>query len=95
MESQPNADLDKLALIRLYITDGITLPFVSSPPSIAYANTDTVTENEQAVRTRLQEYIAFGAVCQLPESYDTTAHGIQPLHVTVSVLAYAIEGVTP
>lgn len=83
MESQPNADLDKLELIRSYITDGITLPFVSSPPSIAYANTDTVTENEQAVRTRLQEYIAFGAVCQLPESYDTEAHGIQPLHVII------------
>lgn len=83
MEAQPGADLAELQLIRSYITEGITLPFLSTPPPITYANTDTVTENEAAVRIRLQEYISFGAVVELPSSYDTSTHGIQPLHCII------------
>jgi len=83
MEAQPGADLAELQLIRSYITEGITLPFLSTPPPITYANTDTVIENEAAVRTRLLEYISFGAVVELPSSYDTSTHGVQPLHCIV------------
>jgi hypothetical protein len=83
MEAQPGADLAELQLIRSYITEGITLPFLTTPTPIVYANTDTVKEHEAAVRIRLQEYISFGAVSELPSSYDTSAHGIQPLHCII------------
>jgi hypothetical protein len=83
MEAQPNANHEELSVIRSHITDGVSLPFLSVPAPITYSNTPAVQENADAVRIRLREYIAFGAVRELPASHDTSAHGIQPLHVII------------
>jgi hypothetical protein len=83
MAALPNANHAELAEIRSHITDGVSLPFLTTPVAITYANTPAVQENADAVRTRLQEYMAFGAVRELPASHDTSTHGIQPLHVII------------
>jgi hypothetical protein len=83
MAALPNANHTELAEIRSHITDGVSLPFLTTPVAITYANTPAVGENADAVRTRLQEYMAFGAVRELPASHDTSTHGVQPLHVII------------
>jgi hypothetical protein len=83
MGDEPAADADTLALIRSYITDGVSLPLLTEPTATAYTNTPTVDEHEDAVRARLQEYKEFGAVIELDSSTDTTGLRIQPLHVII------------
>jgi hypothetical protein len=83
MLSQPGADVTELQAIRAHITDGVSLPLLTSPTAIVYQNTPTVLENAEAVRKRLQEYIAFGAVIELPASHDVANESIQPLHVII------------
>ena len=85
MRAQPDANLQELADIEAHITQGVSLPLVSTPTTVVYANTPTVLQHASAVRARLREYMDFGAVIQLP----TDAHladdslRIQPLHVII------------
>ena len=85
MRAQPDANLQELADIEAHITQGVSLPLVSTPTTVVYANTPTVLQHASAVRARLREYMDFGAVVQLP----TDAHladdslRIQPLHVII------------
>ena len=85
MRAQPGADLHELAEIESHITHGVSLPLVSSPAAVVYANTPTVLQHASDVRTRLREYMQFGAVVRLPADAhltDTTLR-IQPLHVII------------
>jgi hypothetical protein len=82
MRQQPGADQAQLDTIYRHITEGVSLPFISIPSPVNYANTNTVVENMEVVRTRLAEYMSFGAVVEMPASYSPT-HGIQPLHVII------------
>ena len=85
MRAQPGADQHELSEIESHITHGVTLPLVSAPSSVAYANTPTVLQHADAVRARLHEYMQFGAVVQLPADAhlaDATLR-IQPLHVII------------
>ena len=85
MRAQPGADQHELSIIEAHITEGISLPLVSAPSTVAYSNTPTVVQHAGDVRTRLREYMQFGAVRRLP----TDAHlsdsslRIQPLHVII------------
>jgi len=85
MRAQPGADLRELAEIEAHITQGVSLSLLSLPSTDSYANTPTVAENADAVRTRLREYMQFGAVTRLPADTPLLAEGlrIQPLHVII------------
>lgn len=83
MRAEPDADLVELSEIEAHVTEGISLPFLSSPDVASFANTPTVLEHEAVVRQRLREYMAFGAVVELPPSADLSALHIQPLHVII------------
>ena len=52
MRAQPGADQHELSEIESHITHGVTLPLVSAPSSVAYANTPTVLQHADAVRKR-------------------------------------------
>jgi hypothetical protein len=82
MESELGADKGEMVAIRSYIEHGVTIPLVSQPAPLFYNNTNAVNENPLAVRSRLRDYIAFGAVEALP-SNEQPIHGIQPLHAVV------------
>ena len=85
MRAQPGADQHELSIIEAHLTEGISLPLVSAPSTVTYSNTPTVVQHAGDVRTRLREYMQFGAVRRLP----TDAHlsdsslRIQPLHVII------------
>ena len=85
MRAQPGADLRELSIIEAHITQGVSLPLVSAPTAVAYANTPTVFHHADDVRTRLREYMQFGAVTQLPTDAHLTDDSlcIQPLHVII------------
>ena len=85
MRAQPGANLDELLIIERHITQGITLPLVSEPSAVAYANTPTVVQHASDVRTRLYEYMQFGAVIQLPADAHLADSSlrVQPLHVII------------
>jgi len=82
MQQQSIADTDTINQIKLYIIEGVNLQFITTPSSIVYNNTYSVTQHIVAVRTRLIEYISFGAVIELPTTViePTT---VQPLHVVI------------
>jgi len=85
MRAQPGADLGELAEIEAHITQGVSLSLLTVPTTDSYANTPSVAENADAVRTRLREYMQFGAVIRLPADTPLQAEGlrIQPLHVII------------
>jgi len=85
MRAQPGADLRELAEIEEHITTGVSLFLLTVPTTDSYANTPSVTQNAEAVRTRLHEYMQFGAVIRLPADTPLQAEGlrIQPLHVII------------
>jgi len=85
MRAQPGADLGELAEIEAHITKGVSLPLLTIPSTDSYVNTPSVAENADAVRTRLHEYMQFGAVNLLPADTPLLAEGlrIQPLHVII------------
>jgi hypothetical protein len=85
MRTEPDADQNMLDEIQSNITDGISLPFLRLPSPIHHSNTSTVFENAAAIRERLTEYAAFGAVVRLPPDFSPT-HGVQPLHAVVKPL---------
>ena len=83
MRLESDADLVELSEIEGHITQGITLPFLSTPPIASFANTPTVRQHEAVVRHRLREYMAFGAVAELPSTTDMSDLCVQPLHVII------------
>ena len=82
MAAEPDANTFELNLIRLWITEGVSLDFESDPSSIEYDNTSTVAQHADTVRTRLLEYIQFEAVVPLPSDHPLP-YGVQPLHVII------------
>jgi hypothetical protein len=85
MRALPGADLRELAEIETHITQGVSLPLLTPPSSNSYVNTPSVAENADAVRTRLREYMQFGALLRLPADTPLLTEGlrIQPLHVII------------
>ena len=85
MRAEPGADLRELSEIESHITHGVSLPLLSAPSTLVYDNTPTVTLHADSVRTRLREYMQFGAVVQLPADAHLTDDSlrIQPLHVII------------
>ena len=82
MRQLPDADKAQLDSIEQHISQGITLPFISIPSPRSYKNTPLVDIHAAAVKARLDEYMSFGAVVEMPPDYSPT-HGIQPLHVVI------------
>ena len=82
MESEPGADKSEIATIRSHIEHGVTIPLVSLPAPLFFKNTNAVDDHSSAVRSRLRDYIAFGAVEELSTS-EQPIHGVQPLHAVV------------
>ena len=85
MRLQPGADQLELSEIEAHITQGVSLPLLSSPSDVAYSNTPTVAQHADDVRARLLEYMQFGAVIQLPSDAHLADNSlrIQPLHVII------------
>ena len=71
-----------LQQLHSFITQGIVLDLIDEPTPQRYANTHLVSQHRELVRSRLQEYVALGAVMPLPAS-DTHPDMVQPLHVIV------------
>ena len=65
MERAPGADLIALRQVRSWITHGVTLDFESPPATQVFDNTFTVYQHAVEIRTRIDEYVAFGAVVRL------------------------------
>ena len=82
MERVEGAQLAQLALIRQWITSGVTLQFVSDPSPIDHDNTFAVHQNASAVRKRIAEYIDFEALTPLSDDHPCP-YGVQPLHVII------------
>jgi hypothetical protein len=82
MRQQPGAVVTDLQRIQDWITEGINLDFDSIPAAADHNNTLSVLRSAEAVRTRLREYIAFGAVIQLSADHPCP-FGVQPLHVII------------
>jgi hypothetical protein len=82
MAQEPEAVASDLQRVRKWITDGITLDLESLPTAIEFSNTLSVLNNADIVRTRLQQYIDFEAVVELPPDHPCP-FGIQPLHVII------------
>ena len=80
---EPGADLISINTIQHHIIHGITLPFLSIPQRVVHQNTPLVVEHATTVRSRLMEYIDFGAVIRLPSDVDISNESIQPLHVII------------
>lgn len=79
----PDADVASINSIRRHITHGITLPFLSLPQRVVHQNTPLVMEHAATVRSRLIEYMEFGAIIRLPLDTDISNESIQPLHVII------------
>src|SRR6185437_896160 len=69
MEQEAGASPDELGRIRDWILHGISLQFDSVPETVEYSNTPSVLHNAEVVRTRLQQYMDFNAVIQLPPDH--------------------------
>jgi hypothetical protein len=70
----------QLAIIREHITHGVSLDLLDdTPPPLSYANSPSVAQHSGAVRARLEEYMAWGAVLLLPSAPAR----IQPLLVII------------
>lgn len=82
MASEPGTDLAELNEIRCFIKHGISLPLLAAPEPVSYSNTNAVDANASAVRSRLNDYIEFGAVEELPLN-EQPIRGIQPLHAVI------------
>jgi hypothetical protein len=82
MERVDGAQLAQLALIRQWITTGVTLQFVSKPSPIDHDNTFAVQQNASAVCRRIAEYIDFEAMVPLSDDHPCP-YGVQPLHVII------------
>ena len=82
MEQQPGADLHTLQRVRAWITHGVSLDLHAQPAAIDHDNTYSVQIEANAVRKRIQEYIAFEALAPLPEGHPCP-YGVQPLHVII------------
>lgn len=84
MESSHYLPPSDLAVIRSYITHGISFNFINDqpPPPLHINNSHSVRQHTQEVRERLADYVAIGAVKQLPPSTTPPSH-VQPLHVVV------------
>ena len=63
----------------------MSLLLLGTPSTVVYANTPTVLQHANDVRTRVREYMGFGAVVRLPKDAHLTDGGlrIQPLHVII------------
>ena len=85
MRALPGADQHELSAIESHITEGVSLPLLSSPSAVAYSNTPTVQQHADSVRTRLHEYMQFGAVVRLDSNADCldSSLRVQPLHVII------------
>lgn len=68
--------------IRSHIRFGVSLQLINEPKSIHLPNTFSVKQYINEVRSRLQEYIALGAVLPLPYSSSPPSI-VQPLHVVI------------
>jgi hypothetical protein len=85
MRALPSADQHELSAIESHITGGVSLPLLSPPSTVAYSNTPTVLQHADSVRTRLHEYMQFGAVIRLDNDanhFDSSLR-VQPLHVII------------
>lgn len=82
MEREPEAAFQDLRCIRDWILHGVSLGFDSLPASVEYSNTPAVLYNAELVRSRLQQYIDFQAVVELPPDHPCP-FGVQPLHVII------------
>ena len=82
METAQSADATSLSKIRSWISHGVTLDLESSPSMQVFDNTPTVVQHADDVRTRIREYIDFGAVVRLAAGH-ACPFGIQPLHVII------------
>ena len=84
---QWRAPRDELADIEAHITRGVSVPLPTSPSSAFYANTPTVAEHADAVRSRLRQYEQFGIQSAIHLPAETSiAEGdprVEPLHVIV------------
>ena len=71
--------------IETHITQGVSLPLITSPSIDSYTNTPSVAQHADAVRKRLREYMQFGALVRLPahNSLHDSSLRIQPLHVII------------
>ena len=83
MSTDPMCSTDELQFIRSSIQHGIELPLIQRPLDVCYDSTFSVTQHIDAVRDRLKEYIAWGAVEPLPLDVDRSSINIQPLHVII------------
>ena len=81
MHQQHYTDTDTLYQIQQHITLGVNLDLITQPVDIKYNNTYSVSQHLETVRSRLIEYIAFGAVIQLPDTVQPKI--VQPLHVII------------
>jgi hypothetical protein len=77
-----STSIDHLRRVRSWITDGVTLDFVSDPACIDHVNTPSVVLNSDLVRRRIAEYRDFCALIPLPNDHPTP-FGVQPLHVII------------
>jgi hypothetical protein len=82
MEREDGADINQLDRIRRWITSGVTLELLTPPACIDHDNTFSVVQHADAVRARIQEYIAFEAITPLSADHPCP-FGIQPLHVII------------
>ena len=82
MAQQPGADPAHLQRVRSWIADGVTLDLISTPECVDHENTFSVSQEEGAVRLRIEEYIAFGAIALLSDDHPLP-FGVQPLHVII------------
>jgi hypothetical protein len=72
----------QLTQLRSHIADGVSLDLLDSPPPLVYSNSPSVAQHSDAVRTRLVEYMEWGAVEELPSS-SPPPDRIQPLLVVI------------
>ena len=82
MARVPGADQPNLQRIANWIASGVTLDMEATPLAEEYDNTPSVRLNADVVRSRLREYMDFGAVILLPQGTDCPL-GVQPLHVII------------
>ena len=82
MARVPGADQPNLQQIANWIASGVTLDMEATPLAEEYDNTPSVRLNADVVRSRLREYMDFGAVILLPQGTDCPL-GVQPLHVII------------
>lgn len=80
MRHEDPRDEANLDLISEWITTGVTLDFIEEPSPRKYANTPSIGEHAEAVRTRLDEYRQFGAI-RFIDRTEPQPEFIQPLHL--------------